>query len=130
MNASDAFLGGKLVDENGLPPLTATYTVVTEGVFKGRQGFICVQEDRIKADGTFVSLPLTPGKYFVRFFGILQNPASPPEPRISESHFFDFIYPSAELCRRLRRFSFSLVKRCILCSRYLNPSGSMSPAVS
>lgn len=94
-NASDAFLSGKVVDENGLPPLTAHYTVVTEGNFKGRQGFIVVQEDRIDPDGTFVSA-LPPGKYFVRFFGILQNPASAPEPQISQSRFFDFVYPNAE----------------------------------
>ena len=81
MNASDAFLSGKLVDENGLPLLTAHYTVVTEGSFKGRQGFIGVQKDRIDVDGTFVSPPLPPGKYYVRFFGILQKPASPPEPK-------------------------------------------------
>ena len=96
MNVSDALLSGKVVDENGLPPLTATYTLVTEGTFKGRDGFIVVQEDRIDPDGTFVSPPLPPGKYFVRFFGILQNPASPPEPRVSERRFFDFVYPNAE----------------------------------
>jgi len=98
MNTSDAFVSGKLVDENGLPPLTAHYTVVTEGTFQGRHGFICFQGDHaIDPDGTFVSPPLPPGKYFVRFFGILQNvPASPPESRARQNRLFDFIYPNAE----------------------------------
>jgi hypothetical protein len=105
MNFSDAFLSGKLVDENGLPPLTAHYTVVTEGTFKGRDGYIRFQSDyQIDADGTFVSPPLAPGKYFLRFFGILQNPASPPEPRVSERRIFDFIYPNAETVSKASPF--------------------------
>jgi hypothetical protein len=104
MNATDAFLSGKVVDENGLPPLTADFTVVTEGSFQGRPGFIRVQEGRIDPEGTFVSTPLPHGKYFVRFFGILQNPGSPPEPRVSESRFFDFIYPSAETVSKASPF--------------------------
>jgi hypothetical protein len=104
MNASDAFLSGKLVDENGIPPLSAHYTVVTEGSFKGRQGFTSVQEDRIDPDGTFVSPPLAPGKYFIRFFGILHNPKSPPEPQVSQSRFFDLIYPNAETVAKASPF--------------------------
>jgi hypothetical protein len=98
MNTSDALLCGKLVDENGLPPLTAHYTVLTEGSLNGRHGFISVQGDhQIDPDGTFVSPPLAPGKYFVRFFGRLQNvPASLSESRHPQSCAFDFIYPNAE----------------------------------
>ena len=104
MNTSDTFLSGKLVDENGLPPLKAHYNLITEGIFRGRYGFICVQEDRIGPDGTFVSPSLPPGKYFVRFFGILQNPASPPESRVSQSRVFDVIYPNAETVSKGSRF--------------------------
>lgn len=96
MHASDAFLSGKLVDENGLPPLTATYTLVTEGNFQRRLGFLRVQEDRVDAEGTFVTGPLPPGKYFVRFFGVLQDPASPAEPRVHQNRLFDFLYRNAE----------------------------------
>jgi hypothetical protein len=31
MDGADAFLSGKLVDENGVRPLTAHYNVITEG---------------------------------------------------------------------------------------------------
>lgn len=63
MNAADAFLSGKVVNENGLPPLTAHCTVIIEGSFQGRPGFVRVQEELIDPDGTFVSTPLCPGEY-------------------------------------------------------------------
>lgn len=100
MTASDAFLTGKLVDENDRPPLTACYTVVTEGTLHGRSGFVKIHGDQqLKQDGTFSSRPLPPGKYFLRFFGMLNPPSSAPTDESSsakQSRVFDFFYPSGE----------------------------------
>lgn len=95
---SDAFLTGKLVDENDLSPLTACYTVVTEGTLHGRSGFVNIHGDhQLNKDGTFSSPPLPPGKYFLRFFGMLNPPSSAPTDESSsakQSRVFDFFYPN------------------------------------
>ena len=98
MTIPGAFLGGKLVDENGRPPLTARFTVVTEGNFLGQRGFVRVQGDHMfRPDGTFASPPLLPGKYFLRFFGMLQDgPASGGDKAERQRRVFDFIYPNAD----------------------------------
>ena len=100
MIVPDAFLAGKLVDENGLSPLTACYTIVTEGTLHGQSGFVKIRGDhQLAQDGTFLSPPLPPGKYFLRFFGMLNLPSSAPKEESSsakQSRVFDFFYPSAE----------------------------------
>ena len=100
MTASDAFLTGKLVDENDLSPLTACYTVVTEGTLHGRSGFVRIHGDhQLKQDGTFLSPPLPPGKYFLRFFGMLKPPSSASTDESSsakQSRVFDFFYRNTE----------------------------------
>lgn len=68
MTTSGAFLAGKLVDESDLSPLTACYTIVTEGTLHGQSGFVKIRGDhQLAQDGTFSSPPLPPGKYFLRF---------------------------------------------------------------
>jgi hypothetical protein len=97
MNIPDAFLSGKLVDENGLPPNSANFTVVTEGEFHGQHGFERIQGDhRCDPDGTFTSPPLRPGRYFLRFFGILRAPALEADNgfKQQQERVFDFIYPN------------------------------------
>lgn len=100
MTASDAFLTGKLIDDNDLSPLTACYTVVTEGTVRGRSGFVTIHGDhQLDQDGTFSSPPLPPGKYFLRFFGMLKLPSSAPTDESSsakQSRVFDFFYPNTE----------------------------------
>ena len=97
MTIPDAFLSGKLVDGDGRPPRTACFTVVTEGNFHGQRGFIKVQGDHMfHPDGTFASPPLSPGKYFLRFFGLLQGePESGGDKADMQRRVFDFIYPNA-----------------------------------
>jgi hypothetical protein len=98
MTIPDAFLSGKLIDENGCPPLQASFTVVAEGNFRGQRGFVRVQGDhRFNSDGTFTSPPLHPGRYFLRFFGVLQGGrASGGDKADRQRRVFDFIYPNAD----------------------------------
>ncbi len=96
MTIPDAFLIGKLVDENGLPPHSASFTLVTEGEFHGQHGFGRIQGDhRCGPDGTFTSPPLRPGEYFLRFLGIRRAPAFEEEREFKQQRVFDFIYPNA-----------------------------------
>jgi len=44
MAVPDAFLSGKLVDENGLPPLSAWFSVLTEGILKVTHALIRADE--------------------------------------------------------------------------------------
>lgn len=95
MTVSDAFLAGKLRDQYGRPPRSASFTVVTEGAFRGQPGFVRVKSDgRCNADGTFASGPLLPGAYYLRFFGLLLDSAG--NSINEQSRVFDFIYPNAQ----------------------------------
>jgi hypothetical protein len=98
MKVPAAFLSGKLVDENGLAPRTACFTVVTEGNLHGRHGFVRIDSDlELSADGAFTSPPLSPGRYFLRFFGMLQSVSSSSAAAVDpqQHRVFDFIYPCA-----------------------------------
>lgn len=98
MTTPDAFLRGKLVDKNGLPPLTATLSVLTEGSCQGQRGFVRVRGDhRLDSDGIFTSPPLIAGRYFLRFFGALQDDrASRGNAEDRQRRVFDFVYPGAD----------------------------------
>jgi len=107
MTIPDSFLSGKLVDENGLPPHSASFTVVTEGEFHGQHGFGRIQGDhRCGPDGTFTSPPLPPGRYYLRFFGELQSsPASGRDKAADrQRRVFDFIYPNADIVSEAQPF--------------------------
>jgi hypothetical protein len=107
MTIPDAFLSGRLVDENGLPPLTARFTVLTDGNVQGQRGFVRVQGDHMfRSDGTFASPPLFPGRYFLRFFGMLQGggPASGGDKADRQRRVFDFIYPDADAVSKAEPF--------------------------
>ncbi len=96
MTIPDAFLTGRLADENGLPPQSASFTVVTEGEFHGQHGFGRIQGDHGCApNGSFTSPPLPRGRYFLRFFGILRAPALEADKGFKQHRVFDFIYPNA-----------------------------------
>lgn len=96
MTIPDSFLSGKLVDEYGRPPHSASFSVVTEGEFHGQHGFGRIQGDhRCGPDGTFTSPPLPPGRYYLRFFGILRAPALDADKGFEQHRVFDFIYPNA-----------------------------------
>jgi len=99
MTIPDAFLSGRLVDENGRPPLFASFTIVTEGDFRGQRGFVRVQGDhRVRPDGSFTSPPLLPGRYYLRFFGMLQHDQIAGSVRADKQRrCFDFIYPNADI---------------------------------
>lgn len=100
MTVPDAFLTGKLVDENDLSPLTACYTIVSEGILRGQPGFVKIHGDhQLDQDGTFSSPPLPPGRYFLRLFGMLNLPAlarTDESSSAKQRRVFDFFYPDAE----------------------------------
>jgi hypothetical protein len=96
MPISSSFLSGILIDEYGHPPHSANFSVVTEGEFDGQHGFGRVQGDhRCEPDGTFTSPSLPPGRYYLRFFGILRAPGAEAHRRFKQHRVFDFIYPNA-----------------------------------
>jgi hypothetical protein len=98
MTDANAFLTGRLVDENGVAPRTACFTIVTAGAFQGRQGFIRVGSDQeVRADGAFASPSLPAGRYLLRFFGMLQNNPSnvPQDYETAQRRVFNFVYPNA-----------------------------------
>jgi len=107
MTIPDAFLSGKLVDQNGLPPLTAIFTVLIERDSQGQRGFVRVQGDHMfRPDGTFTSPPLLPGRYFLRFFGELQGSPASGQGKAADRQrrVFDFIYPNADTVSEAQPF--------------------------
>lgn len=95
MTVPDTFLRGKLVDENGLPPRIACFSVLAEGIFQGKRAFVRVQGDhRLETDGTFTSPSLVAGRYFLRFFGMLRGEAA--SANDIQRLAFDFVYPDTE----------------------------------
>lgn len=94
MTLPDSFLTGRLLDENGRPPLTAHFCVLGEGSVQGERGWVRVQGDHaVRPDGAFTSPALTAGRYYLRFSGILQGTAGPEDDKLNR--VFDFIYPVA-----------------------------------
>ena len=100
MSAAGICLSGKLLDENGLAPLSGFYSLVAQGSVLGQSGFVRVHGDHpLDHDGTFTCPPVPPGPYFLRFLGILRPEASlaPNEDSSTmQKRVFDFIYPNAE----------------------------------
>jgi hypothetical protein len=111
MTDANSFLIGKLVDENGVAPRKAYFTIVTAGAFQGRRGFIRVGSDQeVRADGAFTSPSLPAGRYFLRFFGVLQNnPSNKPQDHESaQRRVFDFVYPNAATVQEALPFDLHL----------------------
>jgi Carboxypeptidase regulatory-like domain len=95
------FLSGRILDEKHMPPWRCWFTLIRAGERGGKSGYISDSGDhRITADGTFLSPPLGPDLYFLRFAGILHEPppAQPPEPPhlVMRKRLFDFLYPEAQ----------------------------------
>jgi hypothetical protein len=94
------FLSGKILDERHRSPERCWFTLIRAGARGGKSGYINDSGDHIISDdGTFCSPPLGPGRYFLRFAGILREStaAAPPEPPhlIMQKRLFDFLYPNA-----------------------------------
>jgi hypothetical protein len=96
-----AFLSGRILDENHMPPWRCHFTLIRAAERGGKSGYISDSGDhRIADDGTFRSPPLGPDLYFLRFAGILREPphAEPPESPhlVTQKRLFDFLYPEAQ----------------------------------
>jgi hypothetical protein len=96
-----AFLSGKILDEKHMPPWRCWFTLIRAGERGGKSGYISDSGDhRVTDDGAFRSPPLGPDLYFLRFAGILREPApaQPPEsPHVAmQKRLFDFLYPEAQ----------------------------------
>jgi hypothetical protein len=95
------FLSGRILDEKQRPPRSCCFTLIRAGDRGGKSGYISHSGDhRISDDGTFCSPPLGPDRYFLRFAGILREPAAagPPEPPhlLMQNRVFEFLYPNAQ----------------------------------
>jgi hypothetical protein len=96
-----AFLSGRILDEKHMPPWRCWFTLIRAGERGGKSGYISDSGDhRVTDDGTFRSPPLGPDRYFLRFAGILREPAavdpSEPRPLVLQKRVFDFLYPDAQ----------------------------------
>jgi hypothetical protein len=91
-----AFLKGRIFDGEGQPPLRSYVTLIREGMRRGKHGYTSDSDYRIAQDGSFSSPPLHPGRYSLRFAGILQKPlAGSTSPMDLQQRCFDFLYPNA-----------------------------------
>jgi hypothetical protein len=96
-----AFLKGMILDEEGHPPQRSHVTLIRVGIRWGKSGYISDSGDhRIAQDGSFSSPPLHPGRYFLRFAGILQKPpaSTTSQAMHADMHqrIFDFLYPNVQ----------------------------------
>ena len=95
------FLSGRVFDEKGQPPMSCCFTLIRMGERGGKSGYISDSGDHlISDDGIFCSPPLGPGRYFLRFAGILRKPAcgssSEPPHLLLQERVFEFLYPDAQ----------------------------------
>jgi hypothetical protein len=95
-----AFIKGQILDEEGDPPQRCHFTLIRAGDRRGRTGYISDSGDhQVDKDGRFLSPPLYPGRYFLRFSGILKKPSgsTPPSAHSAmQQRIFDFLYPNAQ----------------------------------
>jgi hypothetical protein len=104
-----AFLKGRVLDEEGHPPHRCHFTLIRAGNRGDRSGYISDSGDHeVTEDGLFASPPLHPGRYFLRFAGILQKPSEsdPSEPvsGVMQERIFDFLCPNALEIEEARPF--------------------------
>jgi hypothetical protein len=92
------FLSGRILDEKRLPPWRCCFTLIRAGERGGESGYISDSGDhRISDDGAFCSPPLGPDRYFLRFAGILREPAPADPPHlVMQKRVFEFLYPDAQ----------------------------------
>ncbi len=96
-----AFITGRILDEEGQPPQRCHVTFIKLGVRGERSGYISDSGDHdVTENGYFSSPQLHPGRYFLRFAGILRNrlaSSSSHSPRgLTQERIFDFLYPNAQ----------------------------------
>ncbi len=95
-----AFIKGQILDEEGLPPQRCHFTLIRVGMRGERSGYISDSGDHeVDRDGRFSSPPLHPGRYSLRFSGILRKPLSPPPQSTDvamQQRIFDFLYPNTQ----------------------------------
>jgi len=95
-----AFLKGRILDEEGYPPHRCHFTLIRAGNRGERSGYISDSGDHeVAQGGLFASPPLHPGRYFLRFAGILRKPSesdpSQPVHGVIQQRIFDFLCPNA-----------------------------------
>jgi hypothetical protein len=108
-----AFIKGRILDEEGHPPQGCHLTLIRQGNRRGRSGYVSDSGDhKVTEDGYFSSPPLNPGRYFLRFAGILRKPTanspSQPPPEAMQQRIFDFLYPNAEEVKEASPFDLQI----------------------
>jgi hypothetical protein len=96
-----AFLKGRILDEEGRTPYRCHFTLIREGTRRGQSGYLSDSGDhQVARDGVFSSPPLHPGRYFLRFAGILQKATTSIDVQstraITQDRIFDFVYPDVQ----------------------------------
>jgi len=95
-----AFIAGKIIDEDGLPPHRCHFTLIRLGDRRGRSGYISDSgAHTVGSDGSFSSPPLNPGRYGLRFAGILRRTSGDlPQSDLPamQQRIFDFVYPNVQ----------------------------------
>jgi hypothetical protein len=73
----EAFITGSILDEDGHPAHLCHFTLIRAGSRQGQSGYISDSGDHgVAPDVSFRSPALHPGRYFLRFAGLLQKPSA------------------------------------------------------
>ncbi|QHN03012.1 carboxypeptidase-like regulatory domain-containing protein [Granulicella sp. WH15] len=94
-----AFIKGQILDEDGVPPQHCHFTLIRAGNRRGKSGYISDSGDHaVDKDGHFASPPLRPGRYCLRFAGVLRKHFIAPQttPWAMQERIFDFVYPNVQ----------------------------------
>lgn len=87
------------MDDEGFPPQRCYFTLIIAGNRRGKSGYISNSGDHeVDKEGHFSSPPLHPGRYCLRFAGILRRPSSSSPGTTTpmmQQRVFDFLYPNA-----------------------------------
>jgi hypothetical protein len=104
-----AFIMGRIVDEEGQPPYRCQLTLIRAGSRGERSGYISDSGDHPVAEfGYFSSPPLHPGRYFLRFAGMLRKPSENVDSWGLQQRVFDFLYLDAQEVKESQPFDLEI----------------------
>lgn len=127
-----AFIKGRILDEEGHPPRSCHLTLIKLGTRGERSGYISDSGDhKVSEDGHFSSPPLHPGRYSLRFSGILRKPVASSLFQSSQEsmqqRIFEFLYSNAQHVNEASPFDLQIGKaratsKCVFPGQFGAPS--------